>query len=157
MRLFPVEEAEVGSRFDGLFSSLTPEWATPQGLFDQLDREFGFTLDPCSTDDNAKCLKHYTRREDGLSQSWAGERVFMNPPYGTELPFWIAKAHREEALVVALIPSRTDTAWWHNHVMQADEIRFIRGRVRFDGSAKDAPFPSAIVVWAAPRTEGGPE
>lgn len=73
------------------FSSKTDEWATPQYLFDALNNEFHFTLDPCSTDENAKCEKHYTRAEDGLAQDWTGERVFCNPPYGREMPKWISK------------------------------------------------------------------
>ena len=72
-------------------SSATDEWATPQELFDKLDAEFHFTLDPCSTDENAKCLKHYTKEQDGLAQDWTGERVFCNPPYGRKMPAWIEK------------------------------------------------------------------
>jgi len=56
----------------GLFSSNTNEWATPKALFAQLDAEFHFDLDPCSTHDNAKCEKHYTAEEDGLAQNWGG-------------------------------------------------------------------------------------
>lgn len=128
------------------FSSLTVEWPTPQAVFDLLDREFSFTLDPCSTDENAKCEKHYTKAEDGLSKSWKGERVFMNPPY-SEVGTWVQKAYEEDALVVALIPSRTDTRWWHRYVMKADEIRFVKGRLKFGAATNSAPFPSAIVVW----------
>jgi phage N-6-adenine-methyltransferase len=132
------------------YSSDTPEWATPKELFDRLNAEFRFTLDPCCTHENAKCEKHYTASEDGLSKSWANERVFMNPPYGREIGKWMAKAHwasREHgATVVCLIPSRTDTNWWHEYAMP-HEIRFIRGRVYFVGGADDrAPFPSAVIV-----------
>ena len=77
----------------GLFSSNTPEWATPQDFFDALDAEFHFTLDPCSTDENAKCQKHYTKEQDGLSQDWTGEIVYCNPPYGREMPKWIKKCY----------------------------------------------------------------
>ena len=76
-----------------LFSSATAEWATPQEFFDALDAEFHFTLDPCSTDENAKCAKHYTREQDGLAQDWTGETVFCNPPYGREMPKWIKKCY----------------------------------------------------------------
>lgn len=55
-----------------MFSSKSNEWGTPQELFDQLDSEFHFTLDPCSTHENAKCIKHYTVEDDGLSQDWGG-------------------------------------------------------------------------------------
>lgn len=65
-----------------MFSSESDNWATPQDFFDELDREFNFTLDPCATPDNAKCTKYYTVVEDGLKQDWQGEVVFCNPPYG---------------------------------------------------------------------------
>ena len=75
------------------FSSETAEWPTPQWLFDALDQEFGFSLDPCSTDANAKCRRHFTRETDGLVQSWRNEVVFMNPPYGRDIGRWMARAH----------------------------------------------------------------
>lgn len=132
------------------YSSNTIEWATPPDLFQRLDREFGFTLDPCSTADNAKCARHYTKAENGLLQDWSNDVVFMNPPYGRAIGAWIAKAHEESkrgAIVVCLIPARTDTAYWHDHVMQADEVRLLRGRLRFGGAKAAAPFPSAIVIF----------
>lgn len=131
------------------YSSKTDEWPTPQWLFDALDREFGFTLDPCSTNANTKCAKHFTRAEDGLRQSWVGETVFMNPPYGERIGRWMAKAHEaateEQATVVCLVPARTDTRWWHAFAMK-HEIRLLRGRLRFGEASASAPFPSAIVV-----------
>jgi len=131
------------------FSSNTVEWPTPQWLFDALDAEFGFTLDPCSTHENAKCAKHYTREDNGLLKSWADEVVWMNPPYGDEIKTWMAKAHgasrHEGATVVCLVPARTDTEWWHRYAMK-HEIRLMKGRVRFEGGESNAPFPSAIVV-----------
>lgn len=77
----------------GLLTSNSCEWETPQYLFDELNREFHFTLDPCSTDENAKCKKHYTKDEDGLNQDWTGEIVYCNPPYGREMPLWIEKCY----------------------------------------------------------------
>ena len=135
------------------------DWETPEDLFKVLDLEFGFTLDPCATADNAKCEKFYTIKEDGLAQSWEGERVFMNPPYGRKIYDWIQKAWYEcgHSLVVALIPARTDTAWWHRYVMTASEIRFIKGRVRFSGSGDNAPFPSAVVVFDDRKREAMPK
>lgn len=131
------------------FSSETNEWATPQWLFDALNKEFGFTVDVCSTHENAKCAKHYTRLENGLMKSWAGEVAWMNPPYGNEIWDWMAKASgsvaHEHATVVCLVPSRTDTAWWHQFAMK-HEIRFLRGRLKFGDCEDCAPFPSAIVV-----------
>jgi len=138
----------------GLFSSATPEWATPQELYNALDAEFSFELDPCATHDNHKAPKYYTKEDDGLAQDWGKLRTFINPPYGREIGKWVRKA-REHAegggLAVALLPARTDTAWWGD-VMRADEIRFIRGRIYFDGPTRDhAPFPSCIVIWGIPR------
>lgn len=130
------------------FSSATDEWATPQALFDQYDRIHNFTLDPCSTDQNAKCRKHYTRSHDGLAQDWNGERVWMNPPYGREIGKWMKKAYEASlagALVVCLVPARTDTHWWHEYAMKG-KIEFLRGRVKFVGGAWAAPFPSAVVT-----------
>ena len=130
------------------FSSESDEWATPQWLFDALDKEFGFTLDPCSSDENSKCNHHHTMYDSGLLKDWAHDTVFMNPPY-SECNAWMAKAYgaaRDGAIVVCLVPSRTDTKWWHSYAMRG-EIRFLKGRLKF-GDAKDsAPFPSAIVVF----------
>ena len=131
------------------FSSASCEWATPQWLFDALDREFGFTLDPCATPENAKCGKYFTVTNDGLKQSWAEEVVFMNPPYGTVIGVWMRKAweaSREGATVVCLVPARTDTEWWHRFAMRG-EVRLLRGRLKFGDSKNSAPFPSAIVVF----------
>ena len=127
------------------FSSKTPEWETPQTLFDALNKEFRFTLDPCATKQNAKCRKFYTLKEDGLKQSWKGEQVFMNPPYGREIGAWVKKISEEGG--VALLPARTDTAWFHDYILGKAEIRFLRGRLKFGDSKNSAPFPSMIVVF----------
>ena len=105
---------------EALFTSNSEEWATPKKVFDELNAEFNFTLDPCATEENTKCKKFYTKYDDGLQKSWNGERVFCNPPYGRELPKWVKKAHEEvqaggAELVVLLIPARTDTSHYHNH------------------------------------------
>lgn len=93
------------------YSSESAEWGTPPELFWSLHEEFVFTLDPCSTHENAKCPRHFTKEENGLEQDWSGDRVFMNPVYGREIGQWIAKAHNSRTIVVCLIPARTDTAW----------------------------------------------
>ena len=141
------------------FSSETNEWATPQALFNALDREFNFTLDPCSDGINAKCQKYFTIEDDGLAQDWFNDTVFMNPPYGREIPKWIQKAYEESrkgASVVCLLPSRTDTRDWHEYIMKADEVRFIKGRIKFGGSSQSAPFPSCIVVFKPNGTDTYP-
>ena len=133
------------------FSSATNEWETPNFLFDELDREFNFTLDPCATAKNAKCKHFYTKADDGLSRSWKNETVFMNPPYGREIKKWMEKAYMEsskQTTVVCLVPARTDTQWWHDYALQG-EIRFLKGRLKFNGYKNSAPFPSAIVVLRA--------
>ncbi len=133
-------------RFKGLFSSKTPDWATPAALYADLDAEFHFNDDPCPLGSNGILT------DDGLAREW-GTRVFVNPPYGREIIKWTAKAWTEAragSLVVMLLPSRTDTKWWHDHVLRADEIRFIRGRLHFNDlkpSSSRAPFPSVIVVF----------
>lgn len=131
------------------YSSATDEWETPQPFFDELDQRWCFTLDVCSTDQNAKCAKHYTRSTNGLIQSWAGERCWMNPPYGRAIGDWMRKAYQESrngALVVCLVPARTDTAWWHDYAAKGD-VTFIRGRLKFGGARNSAPFPSAVVIF----------
>jgi len=131
------------------FSSATDEWPTPRWLFDALNAEFVFTLDPCATSQNAKCACHFTKTEDGLAQDWSDHTVFMNPPYGRAIGSWMKKAYgaaRQGATVVCLVPARTDTTWWHRHAMKG-EIRLLRGRLKFEGAAHSAPFPSAIVVF----------
>lgn len=134
------------------FSSNTQEWYTPREFLAALAEEFGpFTLDPCATPESTAADRFFTKDDDGLAQSWANETVFLNPPYGYGIGKWIQKAYEEFALhgatVVALIPAKTETRWWHDYVMLADEIRFIKGRMRFSGSAINAPFPSCVVVW----------
>ncbi|UZQ86018.1 phage N-6-adenine-methyltransferase [Thermoclostridium stercorarium] len=135
-----------------MFSSKTDEWETPQDFFDELDREFNFTLDPCATPQNAKCKKYYTKAEDGLKQDWQGEVVFCNPPYGREISKWVKKCYEEskkpDTTVVMLIPARTDTNYFHDYIYgKAKEIRFIRGRLKFGKSKNAAPFPSMVVVF----------
>lgn len=130
------------------YSSQSDEWETPPALFAQLHQEFGFTLDPCATADNHKCARYYTLVQDGLQQTWAGEVCYMNPPYGHKITTWVAKAYQEQqATIVALLPARTDTRWWHSYVMHADELRFIQGRVRFVGGGSSAPFPSVLAIF----------
>ena len=125
-------------------------WATPQEWFNYLNLEFKFTLDPCCTPETAKCRKRFTLEDDGLSQSWAEERVFMNPPYGREIPKWMAKAYTEArdhgALVVCFVPARVDTEWWHRYAAKASEVRFPIGRVH-NPDGQSWPFSLAIIVF----------
>lgn len=135
----------------GLFTSLRDDWETPQSLFNELNKEFNFTLDPCASANNRKCERFFTKNEDGLQQDWGGHNCFVNPPYGKELPKWILKSYKESqkpnTLVVMLIPARTDTKAFHDYIYGKAKIRFIRGRIKFDGAKYNAPFPSMIVIF----------
>jgi len=120
-----------------LFSSASDNWSTPKDVYEALDREFSFNDDPCPLGG-----------EGGLDREW-GSSTFVNPPY-SEIKDWCKKAYEEwkkGKTVVMLIPSRTDTRYWHDYIMKATEIRFIKGRLKFGGSKNSAPFPSAVVVF----------
>ena len=143
---------------DVAFSSADDTWTTPRDLFDELNREFNFVLDAAALKSSALCLKWYgpdhddETMRDALSADWvtdsAGGVVFFNPPYGRQIGKFMEKANREArrgAFIVSLIPSRTDTNWWHEFVIHW-EIRFIRGRLKFGNLNNPAPFASAIVV-----------
>lgn len=133
-----------------LYSSASVDWSTPQHVFDDLHKEFGFQLDVAASAENAKCAFYFTPEEDGLAQPWAPHVCFCNPPYGRVTGAWVAKARLESmrgALVVMLLPARTDTKWFHDHVLGHAEIRFLKGRLRFGGSENSAPFPSMVVVF----------
>lgn len=138
---------------DALFSSNSENWATPQDLFDSLDYIFHFTLDPCADPSNAKCKKYFTKEINGLTKDWGGHRVFCNPPYGrSNLDAWIKKCYEESkkpgTIVVALIPARTDTKWFHDYIYSTNQqIHFIKGRLKFGGSKNSAPFPSMLVIF----------
>lgn len=136
-----------------LFSSKKQDWATPQDFFDKLDAEFHFTLDPCADDQNHKCKKYFTEEQDGLNQDWSDERVFCNPPYGRDVQKWVKKCFDETHtgncdLAVMLLHARTDTRWFHDYIYhKADEVRFVKGRLKFGGQTVNAPFPSMVVVF----------
>lgn len=138
-----------------LFSSKSMEWATPRDFFRKVDKQFGFDLDPCAQSHNAVCSKYFTADDDGLIQDWKGSTAFVNPPYGRGIKHWVKKAYEEgckdDTTVVMLIPARTDTRYWHDYVMKADEIRLIKGRLKFGGGNNSAPFPSALIVFRTDR------
>lgn len=133
------------------------DWATPQALFDKLNEEFKFTVDVAASAENAKCKKFFGVKLDGLKANWGGERVWCNPPYGRTLRQWVTKCSRGTSLAVALLPARTCTKWFHEIVMPtASEIRFIRGRVTFEGASHAAPFPSMLVIWRSGKCTSTP-
>lgn len=131
-----------GSRMNSalMFSAKSDDWSTPQDTFAALDAEFSFDFDPCPIGGGS-----------GLTQDWL-RRAFVNPPYSNVRGF-LDKAMQEidagrTDVAVFLVPSRTDTKWWHEVVMtRAAEIRFIKGRLKFGGSKNSAPFPSTVIVF----------
>ncbi len=131
------------------YSSKTPEWETPQKVFDDLNAEFSLNWDVCATKENRKRTDYWEQAENGLIQNWEGKRCWMNPPYGREIGHWMKKAFESAqggATVVCLVPARTDTAWWHDYATKGT-VRFIRGRLKFGGHKNAAPFPSAVVIF----------
>ena len=151
-----------------LMSSGKDDWGTPQELYNSLNKEFGFTLDACADQSNYKHENYYTVEDDGLKKDWGGKIVFCNPPYSKKTKnnpgqeAWIEKCFNESsehgAVVVMLIPSRTDTKAFHKYILgKAKEIRFVEGRLKFEinraKSKEAAPFPSMIVVFDG--TPGG--
>ena len=140
-----------------MFSSATGNWATPQDFFDKLNWRFGpFDLDPCASTHNTKCANFFTEAEDGLGKSWEGFTAFVNPPYGRGIDKWIAKGYNEAmdtgTKVVMLIPARTDTRYWHDYVMKASEIHFVKGRLKFGDSKNPAPlYSTAAMNFGASR------
>lgn len=125
---------------NALFGSTTDRWATPCDLFAALDQEFRFDFDPCPLDGDGDGLLP-------LFSEWRGKRVFCNPPYGPGIRGWLERGLEAE-LAVFLLPARTDTKWFHEIVLpNADEIRFIKGRLRFGNATNSAPFPSMVVVF----------
>jgi phage N-6-adenine-methyltransferase len=138
--------------------SKTDDWATPQDLWHKLNAMHSFDVDAAASQSNHLChnwfgLDHEdATRRDGLRASWDGKMVWINPPYGRVIAEW-AKAAQLHAnggggSVVMLLPSRTDTRWFHDYCLPND-VEFIRGRLKFGGSKVSAPFPSMIVRFNA--------
>lgn len=143
---------------EGMFTSERLDWETPQAFFDLVNEEFNFTLGAAATPANAKCEAFWSEAEDALVQRWDGV-VWCNPPYGRQIGRWIEKGFDEAQLgstVVMLIPARTDTAYWHDVVMRAAEVRLIRGRLVFGRgeAASNAPFPCALIVFRQGDQQG---
>ena len=137
-----------------LYLSGKHDWRTPRYLFDYLHSEHQFTIDAAASPENALLPRYWTEADDALSKDWAGERVFCNPPYGRIGGKFIAKAAELRAAVsVLLIPARTDTRAWHDHILHNPYVtlEFVKGRLRFGsgqgGAATSSTFPSAIVVF----------
>ena len=149
-----------------LFSSRYEDWGTPQALFDELNREFKFTLDAAATKESAKVSRFISKERATPSLGDWGycSVVFLNPPYGRDIGRWMEKAYRESqrGLVVCLVHARTDTRWFHDWVLGKAEIRFLKGRLKFtdyrpdpDGKPRkpqSSTFPSIVVIYRPPTT-----
>lgn len=123
-----------------VFSSSSDHWATPAAVYGALNDEFKFTFDPCPLNSET----------DGLKGAWGGA-VYCNPPY-SKIPEFIKKglyhlSVGDAQVLVYLLPSRTDTAWFHDYCLKASEIRFCRGRLKFGNAKFNAPFPSMMVIF----------
>ena len=133
-----------------LFSSRSDNWETPQEVFDYWNNIYQFNVDVCADEHNHKCPFYYSKEDDGLTKDWFGS-VWCNPPYGKDISKWIEKAYNEwkdnGTDVVMLLPSRTDTKWFHNYILPFCEIVFIKGRLKFNNSKTSAPFPSMIAIF----------
>lgn len=161
-----------------LLTSNDQSWETPQRFFKKIDSTYQFTLDACANENNAKCERYFNEEQDGLSQSWANENVWINPPYcpaqkackldcnkiacekrGKHLEknipgqiAWVRKAYEEVKynscnVAVLLLPARTDTKLFHDYVMKASMVCFLRGRLQFVGASASAVFPSMLVTF----------
>jgi len=139
-----------------LFTSNKDDWETPQSFFDQLNSKYHFSIDLAASDSNHKCARYFTEKDDALQQDWStmGGAMWLNPPYGRHIKDWVKKAYEDSLKcddpIVLLIPSRTDTSYWHDYIFGKAHIDFLRGRLKFevDGVSGDsAPFPSAIVTY----------
>ena len=146
-----------------MFSSKADEWSTPQSVYDRLHAEFNFEIDLAATTDNTKCTSFCSLETDALSETcdWSEfyYRGWLNPPYSRTLcRRFIAKAaaqRRKGFLTVMLLPARTDTKAFHEHIYDIDtwqprkgiEIRLLAGRLKFSDSKTSAPYPSMVVIF----------
>lgn len=135
-----------------MFSSKTEMWATPQLFFNECNKEFNFDVDVCAVESNAKCKEYFSPEQDGLQMSWGGyKNVWCNPPYGRGMEKWIEKAYNTNKefhnTIVMLLPARTDTIAFHKFIYNHAEIRFIKGRLKFNDGKNPAPFPSMLVIF----------
>ena len=145
----------------GMFTSSTSEWYTPKDLYDKLNAAFHFKCDPCTTADNPLGTEiFYTKEQDGLRQEWY-DVTFLNPPYGREIGEWVEKAQLSTYIyninVVALLPARTDTKWFHDWIYKRPNVMvdFLKGRLKFTSpdnkKPMPAPFPSMICIFRHQR------
>lgn len=145
---------------EAFVSSKKHDYETPQMFFDALDSVFHFTADLAATPETAKCQNYWTPEDDALRQDWFWKNVtnhdyWLNPPYGRMLPKFMKRCREEterliNTRVVALIPARPDRQWWDESIRQNPncDVCFIQGRLKFGGQTNQAPFPSALILFA---------
>lgn len=143
--------------FTGKFDSTRQDWTTPDEMYQELHSEFGFTLDAAADASNTKCPFFFSKEDDALSQDWGQHTVWLNPPYGdgkgNKLKDWVTKAHHASlsgATVVMLIPSRTNTIWFHDVCLAKGEVRFIKGRPKFGDATHGLPQPLCLAIFRPP-------
>ncbi len=135
-------------------------YGTPPSLYARACMKYDIypSLDVCATQENAKCKKFFTEKQDSLMYDWK-ETFFMNPPY-SKVDKFMKKAyyqhlkHGIDGLI--LVFAKTDTKWWHSFVEDKAEIHFIKGRIKFfkDGyeTRNSAPYPSCFLIYRLERT-----
>lgn len=151
----PQQTGKRGARPEVDCRATTPE------VFAPLNERFRFTLDAAALPVNAKLDRYFTPEQNGLEQSWAGERVWCNPPYSSIEP-WVEKAWRSGAeLVVMLLPAnRTEQGWWQRLIEPRRDreggvrVEFLPGRMRFIAHGNDRVFPNerppfgvCLLIW----------
>lgn len=131
----------------------TDDWATPKHIFEKYDARYSFKLDVAASSINRLCENWFgldhpdVTKRDGLTADWSGYgAIWCNPPYGRIIAKWVDKALEAENSVVMLLPSRTDTQWFHKLWNKAEDIEFVKGRLKFGDGCNPAPFPSIIVT-----------
>ena len=139
-------------------TALSDDWASPREMVETWSKTHGpFTFDPCASETNATAPEYLTEQDNGLMHQWKG-KIWFNPPYGRGLIHWMIKANLEldsgrVESIVAILPARTDTQWFHNEVLaRGHEVHFIKGRVKYGNGKKPAPFPSIIVIMHPPKS-----
>jgi phage N-6-adenine-methyltransferase len=155
-------------------SAAVDDRATSPEVFGPLDARFSFTLDVAASAHNTKCERFFSIADDGLEQSWAGERVWCNPPY-SDVGSWVEKAWAESEtaeLIVLLLPAnRTEQNWWQEMIEPYRDrpgsmlrVEFLRGRLRFIahdkteiGPNERPPFGCCLLIWYAAREGEDPQ
>jgi site-specific DNA-methyltransferase (adenine-specific) len=128
-------------------------WVTPKSFFEPLRAEFDLRVDAAASPDNAMLPVFFCDGiRDAFKQDWSDLRVWCNPPYGRkEIYKWVERCARGGAnVVVALLPARTDTRWFHDFIYKKPgvKIRFVKGRIKFSGTAGAGKFPSMVVIFS---------